>query len=112
MDGGDVGSPFLDRLTSRVTGVGLMPVLHCSLAEPPAEKYTPSLTLAREVHEARVEGEAVLDPEVADLADARVYLRGYLLSLPFELRGARIRLIQSAPPALISISVTRSRHLG
>ena len=53
MDGGDVGSLVLYGLAPRVAGVGLVPVLHGSLAEPPAEKYTPPFALTREINEAK-----------------------------------------------------------
>src|SRR5690606_23922949 len=94
MKGGDAGSPLVDRLAPGVAGVGLVPVRHGALAEAPAEKYRPPIALAGEVHQPRIEREAVLDPELADLADAAVDLRGYLLRLALQLRRPRVGLVE------------------
>jgi hypothetical protein len=93
MDGGDVGILAFYRLAPSVTGVGFVPVLHGPLAEAPAKKYTPPPTLAREINEPGIEWEPVLDPQIANLADAAVNLRSDLLRLAFELHGPRVRVV-------------------
>jgi hypothetical protein len=93
MYGGDAGTLFLYSPAPGVARVGLVPVSHGVLAEAPAEKYTPSVALPREVHQPRVEREAILYSQIADLADASVDLGRDLLRLALQLRDALVGLI-------------------